>query len=722
MLPFAECKRPGCTAKFQRRNVRQIYCSRECLRWKPETGAALPSVNKPRVTEFIGVDGEGIGRGQNHHYVLLGVGDVQREWPEGVTDLTELFRFLYDCYLANPDAIFSGFYLSYDFNMWLKLLPRERAWMLISPQGIGKRARRSAMGARLGPFPVEWRDWEFDQLAFKRFKLRPRGSDKWLYICDAGPFFQTSLLKAIDPTKWQEPIVTPEEFELIKTGKERRDSAALDDDMRFYNRLENEVFARLMKRLELGLGHANVKLKKQQWFGPGQAAQAWMRLGNKLIATTSATRRSPIEVLEAAIATYYAGWFEIPIHGHIPGVTYEYDVNSAYPFVSSNLPCLCGRWRHGKGTPPRNTHALRMVRVYVWGKDPCLGPLPYRREDGRILRPRYTAGWYWQHEVNAAKRAGLVRDVTYSEYWEYEPCVHFPPLRQLNGLYESRQRIGKDTPEGKAFKLVYNSVYGKFAQSEGEPVFANPIYASLITAGCRTMILDAIATHPQKSAAVAMVATDGVYFLSPHPKLDQRISERMGDWSRAERHNLTCFKPGVYWDDAARQAITQGRAPQFKSRGINAADFAQSISAVDKLFSSWGSWLSGMPPGRDDWPSVTFRARFTQISIKQALDWTAGMSEDPAKQIAVYKRLAGVVQEGKKLVQDSYPDVKRNPQQIRFDGSVWRSEPWDGGPHWPESQPYDRRFGMDDDTGGFSGYAMPEGPAMMTFRQALGVG
>lgn len=717
-----ECAREACGNLFHARDVRQKYCSIGCLRWRPDTGPAKPSISVPRTGNFIGVDGEGVGRGRDHRYVLLGVGDNQREWAEGCTDIAELFDFLYACFLANPHDIFAGFFLGYDFNMWFRLLPRERAAMLLSPEGIAKRARKSALGQRLGPFPVEYKGWEFDILAMKRFKLKPKDGGQWMYICDAGPFYQTSFLTAIDPSKWTEPIVTAEEFELIKTGKDRRDSAALDDEMRFYNRLENEVFSRLMASLRTGLSHANVTLKKQQWFGPGQAAQAWLRLSNKLKDTNDAIKAYKPALLESAIATYYGGWFEIPVHGHIGGTTYEYDINSAYPYIASKLPCLCGRWRHGDSPRPPKTHGLRMVRCIARGQDSYLGGLPYRTEDGRVLRPHYTEGWYWQHEIDSAKRAGLISEVTVLEYYDYLACKHEPPLKQLQGLYESRLRIGKDTPEGKAFKLVYNSVYGKFAQSEGEPVFANPFYASLITAGCRAQIMDAIATHPDRSAAVVMVATDGVYFTSPHPGLDAQISQRLGDWSKETHDNLCVFKPGVYWDDNARRAVADGEAPQFKSRGINAADFGASIGAVDELFSAWReAWLPGMPPGRKDWPSVSFRARFTQISVRQALQWTDKIDEKP-KQSAVYKNLAGVVQDGKKLVQDSWPEVKRNPQSLYEDGGLWRSRPWDGGPHWPASQPYDKRFGIDsDDTGGFSGYATPDGPAMLAFRQALGV-
>jgi hypothetical protein len=708
------CARPGCEVTFIPRTIRHIYCSEHCRRYRPDTGPAKPSISHytPRETHFIGIDGEGIGRGREHQYVLLGIGQEQREWPEGVRNIAEIFSFVYDAYRANPHATFAGFYLPYDFNMWLRLLPRERAWMLLSPKGIAKRARLSRNGQRLGPFPVEYKDWQFDMLGYKRFKLRPAGEKGWMYICDGGPFFQCSLLSAINPAKWIDPIVTPEEYALLQAGKERRAEAVLDDDMRFYNRLENEVFARLMTVYCDGLAHANVRLKKQQWFGPGQAAQAWMRLGNKLDSTTRRVSNLGRPVLDAAISTYYGGWFEIPIHGHVPGTVYEYDINSAYPYIASRLPCLCGAWKHGTGSPPRQTYTPCMVNVIARGKDMVLGGLPYRRYDGRVLRPHYTEGWYWAEEIRAAQAAGLISEVSPLEWWAYNGCKHTPPLDALSDLYTSRLRIGKDTPAGKAFKLVYNSVYGKLAQSEGMPAFANPFYASLITSGCRQMVLRAIASHPNGSKATAMVATDGIYFLSPHPELDQHISERMGDWSLAERHNMTLFKPGVYWDDVARAAIARGEAPQFKARGINAKDFAKSLASVDDQFDNWHT--EGIT-----WPSVSFRARFAQVSVRQALDWTEAMLEP--KRRAVYRAQAGRIMENRTLTQDSDPSVKRNPLHVEHDGRVWRTRPWDGGPHWPASAPYEKRFGVDDD-GGWNTLATSDGPVMMSFRQALGVG
>jgi hypothetical protein len=290
-----------------------------------------------------------------------------------------------------------------------------------------------------------------------------------MYINDAGPYFQASLVSVIDPKSWREPIVTDDEFNLILRGKASRGNAALDDDMRMYNRLENEVGARLLTELNKGFTSAGIRLNKRQWFGPGQAAQAWMRIDGKLAVATDAYRGLPKVLSDAITATYYGGWFEIACHGIIGGTTWEYDINSAYPTIASRMPCLCGQWKAGKGSPGRIGHQwltegkpskLRLCHVAVTGKSPYFGPLPYRAGDGAVYRPRYVKGWYWQHEIDAARRAGLISDVLYYEWYEYAPCSHKPPLRALAGLYEGRQQVGKNTPQGKAYKLVYNSVYG----------------------------------------------------------------------------------------------------------------------------------------------------------------------------------------------------------------------------------------------------------------------
>jgi hypothetical protein len=287
-----------------------------------------------------------------------------------------------------------------------------------------------------------------------------------MYVNDAGPFFQSSLLTAIDPKNWRTPIVTPAEYELILAGKAARGAAGLDADMRRYNALENDIGARLLDQLNQGFTAAGIRLNRRQWFGPGQAAQAWLHIDKKLVRATEAVRILPKKLRDCIIASYYGGWFELCCHGIVPGLTYEYDINSAYPTIAARMPCTCGTWQAGTGTPPGalshkwlttgQPGKLRLCHVKVSGRSPFLGPLPYRNRDGSVNRPHHTQGWYWQHELDAAKRAGLISNITYLEWHEYTPCNHRPPLRGLAGLYEGRMQVGKNTARGKAYKLVYN--------------------------------------------------------------------------------------------------------------------------------------------------------------------------------------------------------------------------------------------------------------------------
>lgn len=634
-----------------------------------------------RTPVFRGIDGEGTGRGGEHKYVLLGCGPEPAENPGGL-DFSAIASHLYSQFKAHPDTVWCGFFLGYDFTQWLKLLPQHKAERLFHPE---MRPRNPVLNKEtgelednpLGPWPVTWDGWEFDILGMKRFKLRPEfpADSKWMYICDAGSFFQASLLSVINPASWSEPVVTEDEYAQIKAGKEHRDSASLDDDMRRYNALENDVLSRLMGRLARGFAKAGVHLDKDQWFGPGQAAAAWMASNGvpdgEMVHQAVTRNRAIRNPLDTGRMSYYGGWFEIFAHGHIPGTTWEYDINSAYPYIISRLPCLLhGNWELDDA-PIRIGHddsPIRLVHAAVLGKDPVCGAMLHRDKDHRISRPHSTSGWYWESELSAGISAGVIDDVQVLSGIRYLPCDCKPPLRGVAGLYEERLRVGKDTPEGKAYKLLYNSIYGKFAQSIGKPRFGNSIYASLITSGTREMILDAIATHPEGTNALLMVATDGLYFRSRHPAL--RTSQALGTWSETRKENLLLFKPGVYWDDDTRKRIGSGRDPRFKARGISSKAFAHKLAEIDTAFSRWD--------GTGDWPSVTFESGFSMVTCQQALQrgrWdTAGTVTD------VW------------LDQDSDPSAKRLCPPYR-DRDIWRTRVHPGG---QESVPYDKTFGQPD--------------------------
>lgn len=509
-----------------------------------------------------------------------------------------------------------------------------------------------------------------------------------MYICDTGSFFQKSFLSVINPSEWVNPIVSEEEYQEISAGKSRRSSAILDDSMRYYNKAENTILSRVLGELDNGFRELGINLSPKQWFGPGQAVQCWLD-NQRCITSKELQECVPSWFLEASITSYFGGWFEIMSHGIIPGDSYEYDINSAYPYVISTLPCL----KHGTYT--RGTHLpewwnqvsdnrrLSLVRTTVWANrsqevpnthNDYIGAMLHRDEKGNISRPLVTEGWYWLDELKAAQRAGIVAGWEMHEWVSYEPCDCDPPLAEIQAIYDLRLQVGKKTPLGMACKLVPNSAYGKFAQSVGNPKYGNPVYASRITSECRRMILDAISTHPKGKSDVLMVATDGVYFRSPHPYLSRGTN--LGQWDQGTKSNLCLFKPGVYWDDKARESIRDGSAPVFKARGVNAKYFAGQIQAIDDQFTQ----IMANRPGQISWPEVSFNLDFSMVTAVQALargNWL----------------LAGKINHDVATTQSSDPSQKR--EGWYYDRDILRSRPPKNLP-FEISHSYTKRFGLDD--------------------------
>lgn len=677
----------GCGTRFAPKDHQQRVCRKNCSR-------------RGRELQFVGVDGEGLGDDPSI-YVLFGVGDRHVENDKGLS-WKECFEFLYgEFQRRGKNVAFVGFFLGYDFTQILKTLPEDRARMLLTIEGRAKRAHR-VRGKE--PHPVECDGWQFDLLGSKRLRIRPKlctckfatckcEKASWCFLCDVGGFFQTSFLNVIDPKGWKEPVCSVEEFEKIKVGKDRRGSAVLDDEMKEYMHLEIEILERVMGVLHGGMRDIGITLSPRQWFGPGQAAAKWLK--GKVRKSEELREVVPDWFMKAARESYFGGWFETFMHGHIRGDVHEYDINSAYPSIIATLPCLeHGQYSRGTGRPVKApTYCLIKARVFAVGKGNSgnvrttqsvhIGTMPHRNSDGSICRPDVTEGWYWLDELEASRRAGFIGKVDWKEWVGYEGCECEPPFRGIVELYQKRLEYGKTSPMGKGSKLVYNSAYGKFAQSIGNPQFGNAIYASLITRGCRKQIIMAISSHPKGASTVAMVATDAVFFTEPHPGL--RKSEVLGDWDYTVRRNLTIFKPGVYWDDDTRRQIIQGDRPKFKARGINAEQFAGQIWLVDSWFDSWHD----ADTGSVTWPDVQFQSGFSMVSCLQALvrgKWdTAGNIRDVT------------------LFHTSNPYRKREGVWWDREFGVWRSGvlmrrfDWEKG-DWEGvvSMPYKKMFGIED--------------------------
>ena len=699
---------PVCNADMSTAHYRRKYCSRACQR-RATRNNARTRTRANYVQQFVGVDGEGINLPNGEHrYVMLSVGDetlFKNGDPLGHKDCLE---FVYQHFLNNPDkqAAYIGFYLGYDFTCWFKDLPEHEATMLFTPKGIAARKRESSPM----PFPVYTRSgWEIDLLGMKRLRFRPhrhvsrkrkcgcgyvgecatKNDQAWCYICDVGSFFQTSFVQVLDPKGWHgETPCTQAEFDLIVTGKGKRsDKVTLDDlswfeEMRDYNTLENHLLAEVMRIYTGGFDALGVRLTKSNLYGPGQAAQQWLNIqarNGAVITHDEIATLTPAGIIDKWRRSYYGGRFEIFQHGIVPGATYEYDIQSAYPDAIRSLPCLCsGIWTPVDDPDPLDQLAL--CHATVTGSSDYIGCLPYRNKQGAILYPRRVSGWYRVAEIAAAINAGLVESVEIDQAVTLtNRCNHEPPLAALADLFSERIRVGKSTPHGKALKLVYNSCYGKMAQSLGVPKYANPIYASMITSECRIKLLQAIGTHPNPLSLV-MTATDGIYFNEPHPEMptvDANV-EGLGLWESGIKTNLTLMKPGVYWDDKARQAIAAGKSAKLKSRGINGKALQEHILRIDDDFREYSRNPShGLP-------AITISTPFSIVSPRLAL--ARGKWET-----------AGHVQYDLERSDAAVIKPKRsNPKPIA-QGLLISQTPDNRNAESCESYPYEKRFGFTAD-------------------------
>lgn len=791
---FKNCAK--CDDRFTARRSNQKYCPKSSCRTRGKTNTKARDAKREEHAAkpllFVGVDGEGFKRpgfisfesidsqdeidvinqlivdgeieveyeedpftgnlvrgfweeDAYHAYEMLTIGDKTLGKPGVELGPDEIFEFLYSYFEDTQELkpAFVGFFLGYDFTMWLRHLYWRHAHKLLTKEGIASRTRYlfddDGKLIRSWKFPVTlWKgdgsgtaDWEIEMLGNKRLSIRrwvPYESrkviktetlddgtiretrephpHKWMNICDAGPFFQTSFLNAINPAKSTDPIVSAEEYEILKRGKANRDRADFTAETIEYNVLENEVLKRLMTQLNSGFLDIGIKLGTAQFYGPGAAAQKKMDEW-KVPTREDVSELLPEEFEEAARDTYYGGNFETMILGPFPGTVHEYDINSAYPYIIEQLPCLCAMtYTSGNGRVPDDLKKGEVVIVDVQTfahrdsrKLPLTGGLPHRNYDGSIMRPIETRGLHFLHEVEAARRAGCFERARVYRWWRYSPGCSHMPFSRIRQMYQERLRVGKNTPRGIALKLVYNSMYGKLAQSVGMPKYANPLYASLITSGCRTMILEAIAQLPNKTHDVLMVATDGLYTSAEIPDGGIEIDpETLGAWEHTALDGFTVIMPGVHYTNKTREDITRARAElglggkpdyssiKIKSRGVSARDIGGAVGIFDEQFADiWNrpdDWFdeSGMMV---KFPHVKITVDFSLTSPKLALargKWSTCGTVQPVDRVIssnpeTKRRAVGVAldESGRPFLR-SFPYIRGEDVRTKFYRALFGSQ------------------------------------------------
>lgn len=517
---------------------------------------------------FVGVDGEG-GTvpdsetlfGSSHKYLLLRAGEFTTEKAEGLT-WEDCFAFLTN---LPHNRIYVGYFFDYDVTMMIRTMPEFKAARLLN------RHLRIAKDGSGGSMPVDIGDYQCDYLPHKEFKVRHKDQKHFTIISDVGQFFQTSFVKTLE--KWE--VGTEQEREMIRKGKAMRaDFAELTEETKAYNALECLLLEQLMENFRATC--IEVGYVPRKWQGPGNLASA-------MFEKHGIPKRDEVPILantdfrEMANSAYYGGRFETTATGPVPGPIYQYDINSAYPAITRQLPCLThGSWRRVTQRPDRGT-AVWFGQIHFNHDAPrYLYNLPVRLDNGNIQYPRQANGVYWSTEIEAAEKAGTKID--FATGWVYENHCECRWFDFIDPLYLRRIQLGKTT-KGYVLKLGGNSLYGKIAQSIGYAPYANPVWAGLITAGCRAMLIDAYSQAPDDCY---MLATDGIFSGVP---LDLPLSNQLGEWEETVHEDgMFIVQPGIYYlssGDVKTRGVERGRIsnlqPEFErawsrflgSRGID---------------------------------------------------------------------------------------------------------------------------------------------------------
>lgn len=539
---------------------------------------------------FVGVDGEGgdITRdGFTHHrYTMLRAGDSYVV-DDGSWDWH--LRFLAE---QAKRRILVAYFFDYDTTMMLRDMEEEKIRALVAGAEV-----------QWGPYTLAYRP---------RKELVVKSHHRVTTVNDVGTFFQCKFTTALK--RWN--IGTDEQRRIIEEGKEgRAHFGELTPETIFYNGMETNLLEELMDKFRRTceiIGYLPTR-----WQGPGQLAKAMFRKHN--IPRTVALPEPPPGLWEMAQAAYYGGRFETSLVGPVRVPVDGWDINSAYPYVATLLPCLLhGRWEpvrgHGQIGSLVASGQLVVSHVnYDHDKERQWYSLPHRTHDGSIRFPRRGSGWYWSPELRAGCTNGL--RATYSHGFLFIPGCDCKPFDFMHRLYSVRQGIGK-SEAGITLKLAMNSAYGVTAQSVGKAPYANPVWAGLFTSYTRAILMGAVSQSPYD---VYMLATDGLYCRSGSLALKE--SDTLGGWSRTHYPDgMHIVQPGVYFTNSKADPKTRGVSLNAILANEQALRAAWTGNAGDGLDISLRQFIGlRLGAARDNFPTI---GEWLPVTKRVGYDWS----------------------------------------------------------------------------------------------------
>lgn len=523
-----------------------------------------------------------------------------------------------DFILDIPQSIrLFGYSFNYDLTKILQDLDNRSLYRLFRPE-IRQRPAKSKTRT---PYMVPWEGY---RLNLQGTKFTVQKGDKQRVVWDIFKFYQSKYVQALDDWKIGDAKMRAE---MTRMKELRSDFANLDyDEILAYCLEECRYLGQLAHKLVIAHSHAGIDLKT--FYGAGSTASAMLKawgIGDK-------RRTGPDEMREAVACAFFGGRFEHSVIGPIQGPVYSFDISSAYPYQICFLPCLKhGTWELTKDRFQIETAKAALVRYSLSKIDGPWSPFPFREKAGTIVFPSQSGGgWIWRDEYLVGERL-FPKSVHFHEAWIYKCSCSCRPFKKIPAFYKQRLRIGKEGP-GIVIKLGCNSVYGKLAQSVGEPPYQSWIWAGMITSGCRAQLLTMLELHKDWNNLLA-IATDGIYTredIKPPEPFDTGTSDALdefgkpankplGGWERKPVDKGVFFaRPGIYFP----LLPTEEELKKVRARGIGRA----------AMFASWKLMVDAWAQGEETIKLTTGLTRF--CGAKSCVSVRAGDAASESARLA----------------------------------------------------------------------------------------
>ncbi len=417
-------------------------------------------------------------------------------WNSSGLSSKECFDFI----IKNAKDYNYFFRIDYDINMIIKDLPKKIITTLFEKN------------------EVNYNGYDIKYFRNKIFSI----NGKTFY--DVANFFQTSLIRNIEILKID---LTDVEKKFIESMKRQRKKFSLRDKNKIinYSLLENQVGLKIVNKIYELIPD---ELKTYALYGASALTNKFLK---------DKTQSNFVFNNELFNNAYFGGRMECLKIGTFYNC-YKYDINSAYPNVIKDLqqPVTYEIKKYsGQKIVDTNIYEVEFNHKTINE----IGCLPLRLNDGYLIFPKEGKGYYYGCELLQAINRGV--NVKINNFVDVKLGKKIFNKNEIEKIYELRKTLKlKNDLRNLIYKILLNSIYGKFAQQVGKSQYQNIYLAGYITAKVRSELLKA--TY-KKDSEIIFFATDGILSKT---KLKLPISDKLGDYEEIKIKKAVVILSGIY--------------------------------------------------------------------------------------------------------------------------------------------------------------------------------